>query len=304
MAGPSYVQELAIPGNDLTRGRSLEVPWVADENKIRDYAHSELMKGRYPREEIELVIDWTHDDVIVEMLGLTYGDPIYYKDTAMGARGLYCDDYYRVVSFQHNVTIGAVPFTTVKLRPAHLFHNIDKVTWDDFNRDDGSSLGTTPTGDPWSVIAGSWSIASNRAKATTGGSATNMVSYDLGTADMKILVQIAEMGTASTFALQYRLYDSNNYWLVAVSSATGLLNVAKVVAGALTNKVTGIAVGSEPVELRVVVQGDRHRVWVGRKLILDTTDSAHNTRTKVGFYNLYTTAAAEFDFISAIGLAA
>lgn len=37
-------------------------------------------------------------------------------------------------------------------------------------------------------------------------------------------------------------------------------------------------------ELRVIVQGDRHRVWYNRRLLIDVEDSALNTVTDVGIY--------------------
>ena len=43
-------------------------------------------------------------------------------------------------------------------------------------------------------------------------------------------------------------------------------------------------------EIRVIVQGDRHRVWYNRRLLIDAVDSALNTVTDVGLYAKGSTA--------------
>lgn len=43
-------------------------------------------------------------------------------------------------------------------------------------------------------------------------------------------------------------------------------------------------------ELRVIVQGDRHRVWLNRRLLIDVEDAALNTVTDVGLYAKGSTA--------------
>lgn len=44
-------------------------------------------------------------------------------------------------------------------------------------------------------------------------------------------------------------------------------------------------------ELRVIVQGDRHRVWLNRRLIFDVTDADLDDLTDVGIYAKGSTAS-------------
>lgn len=304
----SFVSELAIPDLKAAGSRTLDVPYLDDENLVRDFGHSELMKGRYPREEIELLFDWKHDDIIVQMLGLEYGQLKYYKDTSLGARGGYCDEHYRVVGFTHTLTVGrnGVYETVVRLRPAHLFHNLDKLAWDDFNRADGA-LGTTPTGDTWTVVSGTWAIAGNKAMPTTVSPTFNNITFDVGVTDMKLLLQVPTIGSSGTTTarLQYRFFDNNNRWYVDLQNASGTItaNLYKVSSGVPTNQ-TPVVILAAPIEVRVVVLGDRHIVWINRKRVYDITDSANNTRTKIGIESTYTTSAPTIDNLSVIGLSA
>lgn len=81
--------------------------------------------------------------------------------------------------------------------------------------------------------------------------------------------------------LVYRHVDDNNYWHAYVHRQDHELRLDKVVAGVRTNVAT-VAVSVLVGELRVIVQGNRHRVWWNRVRWIDETDSALNTATKWG----------------------
>lgn len=306
----AYTNELEIPDLKVTRSRSFPVAWVDNDNLVRDFGHSELMKGRYPSEEIELKFAWKNDATRTEMIQLEYGQLKQYKDTGLVAHGLFADDYYRVVGYQHNITIGAVEFTTVRLRPANLFHNIDVMTWDQFERSDGAP-GKTPTGDTWTVTSGTWAISSGKLVATSSGHLdVSEIEVDPGASDFKLLVQLSELveDTGHLQTVRYRYVDSSNFWAVQRDTSTGIWKIVKVTAGAGTDVQTfTIPTGGATAELRMIVQGSRHRVYLDRRLIFTFTDSAHSSGTKVVLSEQITQSPdpgthAEWDNVSVIRL--
>lgn len=297
----SYISELAIPNSKVGKKINRHVEWVADDNLVRDFGHSELMKYRYPTEEITVVFQWRNDATVVEMLGLEYGQLKYYKDTATGARGMYADDYYRVVAHTHTITIGKVPYTTVRLRPSHLFHNIDDMAWDDFNRaNDTSGLGTTPTGDVW--IGSNWDINTNAARPDTASGV--FAQFDLTNTDSKQLLQWSDLSGVEVVGFNARYVDVNNTYFVLASFDAGSPEVSlwKRVSGVLTNIDTVVWTPVATGELRYILRGSRHQVWLNRKRIINVADSALTAGTRVGMYG--SGAGFFVDNYSAIGLAA
>lgn len=303
----NYVQELDIPRLDMQKGKSLTIPSIENDNLARDFGQSELMKFHYSPEEISLLFDWKNDATIVEMMQLAYGQVKRYTDKSLDTDGLYVDEIYRVVGYTHNITIGKPTETQVWLRPCFQFHNINNTVWDDFNRADSATLDKTPTGDTWSVVSGSFGIVSKKARATTL-SALNMVTFDLGKTDMNILVRLEAFGSASadSTGFVYRYFDPNNYWIVWIRS--GSLFWGKVVAGVTIFVLNGGGLPASipmPWEFRIIVQANRHRLWVNRfPVSVEANDSAHNTRTKFGFYDLLGSSGvgSDFSYASAIAL--
>lgn len=76
----------------------------------------------------------------------------------------------------------------------------------------------------------------------------------------------------------------------------------KIVGGAVTELASPAYTVGTTAELRVMVQGKRFRVWVGRRLYIDTEDTALNTGTKVGLWARNANATATFDQLYAEAL--
>lgn len=88
---------------------------------------------------------------------------------------------------------------------------------DTFNRTDSASdLGRTSDGSLWTVIRGTWGIATNKASSSTAASL-----YPLATVDMpKQNVQIDLLDTANGTGAALWVTDSGNWWGVAVDQET------------------------------------------------------------------------------------
>ena len=100
----------------------------------------------------------------------------------------------------------------------------------------------------------------------------------------------------------YRKLDTSNYLAAYVDKATSKVRLDKVVAGVVTNLVNIAWTPADTAEVRVIVQGTRHRVWVDGRLYIDTTDSTHSTRTKAGLYAKNASGTVTFDDYYSAGL--
>jgi hypothetical protein len=277
-----FTSELAIPNLKGGRTLSLTLPWIDDTNLARDYGYQLLRTHRYPLGRLTMRFAMDNDDTREAMLGANPGKLIYWKSpSTIGVQGDQSDDYYRVESRKLDAAPGGDHWATITLIPSYQYRNLDAIAWDDFNRPDATgSLGVTPTGDDWEDDA-TWNIVSNKAVPQTGA----MLSYfDLGKASMVVEITLAGMssvmdgagvsyrgnagGTASWFAF----FDWNAS-LIKLQLLDGVSSGVKASA-AWTRGATG--------ELRVIVQGNRHRVWANRKLVIDYTSTNLNTSTRAG----------------------
>jgi len=92
----------------------------------------------------------------------------------------------------------------------------------------------------------------------------------------------------------YRYADDNNYLHAFVNQNVQEITLRKVVAGVVSTLAYFSRPRTTTAEMRVLVQGTRHRVWVDRKLWIDLTESDLAANTKAGIYTLGN-AAARFD---------
>lgn len=102
------------------------------------------------------------------------------------------------------------------------------------------------------------------------------------------------MGGASGNAcvgVVYRKTDTSNYYAAWVDRTAGEVRLEAVVAGVATTVATASLTVPAAGEMRALVQGNRHRVWVDRVLRLDVEDSSVPRATKAGVYTVNTTAA-------------
>ncbi len=94
------------------------------------------------------------------------------------------------------------------------------------------------------------------------------------------------------------LIDNNTVTSNPGPSSTGLSRLEKVVAGAVTSIKTAPWTPTDTAELRVICQGNRHRVWVDFKLVIDELDAALIAATKVGLFSRNTTVVQFDDWYS------
>lgn len=301
----TYVRELVIPSNATRRTWQYTVPWVTDDNLIRDFGEQELRKGRWPHGEVSLAFDWKNEATIEEMAQLDYGDLKQITLESGGAGQPNLDDWYRVVDYTHNITIGAAPWTMVNVRPADRWRNLDLIRWDDFTRDDGDLDGDeTPTGDTWTVEAGSWAISSNAAVPGTTGSC--VVMFDVGAEDMVIEISLANLSsdTNENCGLIFRGENGSNYWYFYVNDLNNSWNLVVNVAGNPVAVDSGSWTPTDTASLRVIARASRARGWVDRKQVFDISSATPGgTDTLAGFFASATTTV-QFDNIYAEGLEA
>lgn len=83
----------------------------------------------------------------------------------------------------------------------------------------------------------------------------------------------------------YRYVDASNYFRAYIRRVDNTVRLDKVIAGTPTNLGNAEWVARASDELRVIVQGNRHRVYAGFTLWIDVEDSSLNTATKAGLYS-------------------
>jgi hypothetical protein len=224
------------------------------------------------------------------------GDLIRYTDTGLGTAGSYTDDWFYVNALRYQIRPdeGQWTFTCqVTLIPADCWRNLGAIVYDAFDRADAAGgLGLSTSQDTWSGAG--FDIVSN--KARPNGTGTNVaILGDLGVTNMDIEVSLSNMAsdTDEVCGGVYRYFDASNYWYAAVDDNLNVLKLVKVVAGTPTTVASVAWTATDTAELRVLVQGNRHRVWRDRTMLIDATDAAHNTRTKCGLISV-STATCDF----------
>lgn len=162
-------------------------------------------------------------------------------------------------------------------------------------------LGTSLSGDAWANDTG-FDIASNAARANTD--TESIATLDLGALafDQVAEVSLAAIGTGDEVGLAVRYIDANNHYRAYLDKGSNEVILEKIVGGAVTELASPAYTVGTTAELRVMVQGKRFRVWVGRRLYIDTEDTALNTGTKVGLWARNANATATFDQLYAEAL--
>lgn len=97
---------------------------------------------------------------------------------------------------------------------------------DHFNRADGA-IGTTDTGQAWTVHVGTWSVVSNAAGMTTGSN--GFASVDWGVTDMKVSAKIV---SNSYPGLTAHYVDTSNYYMLEVDNLNNGLYLGRWIGGA------------------------------------------------------------------------
>ena len=219
------------------------------------------------------------------------------KDTNAALLGSYVNDYVRVESEEITITpatkgANAPPVRGLyKGRPSWSYVNPGACIFDFFDRPDSTGLGTTPTGDVWTNLIGSFNVVSGA--AVPAGLGEQGVSFNLGYANFAAHIRMENLqgDTNEIVGFQFRMADLNNRWLVIYYKTSNLIRLAKVVAGVYSYPASPAytARGDGVMEMFSVAQGDRIRVNIDGQWIIDVADAAMNTNTKHGFFAQDTT---------------
>lgn len=168
-------------------------------------------------------------------------------------------------------------------------HQNKVVVFDDFNRQNGSPLGVSITGQQWNDIVGTWSI--NNGKATTANN-NAITLINTGFVDYKLNAKISAPNYDNTRSpnVLFRTLNDNNR--LAISFYLGNINLSRLVDGTSTtlasvpfNMVGGIEYNVEIIcsdsNVRVIVD-DVQRIdyYLSQE---DTTRFTEQNYSNVGF---------------------
>lgn len=112
--------------------------------------------------------------------------------------------------------------------------------------------------------------------------------------DQVVEVSLAAIGTGDEVGVTCRKVDANNYYRAYVDKGSNEVILEKVVAGVVTELSSPAYTVGTTGEIKLMVQGSRLRVWVARRLYVDTTDSSLTTGTKVGLFARNANASTTF----------
>lgn len=268
---------------------SVTLAFNADPKDALNLAMEKLRIYRYPFTRLSLTVKWAHDDAILGFLNyIELGSLIRYTDIAEGSAS-YSDDFYRVESIKHTIGPNIIPVTVLTLIPSYQYRDPTKLVWDDFDRADvADDLKKTPTGQTWTIDVGNWQILDNKARPSS--TLQSRVWFELNSSDLIAEVSLSNMSSDDNeqVGLLYRFVDSDNYWIAIVQQDIDSVIIAKKVAG-ISTVYSAAYTPADTAELRVIVQGDRHRFFVNERFVLEVSDSDLNDATKVGFYSANTT---------------
>lgn len=171
------------------------------------------------------------------------------------------------------------------------------VVSDTFNRTDNStSLGNTDTGQPWSVIRGTWGILSNAAYPANGCPAPGYAVVDTGKSDG--ILEVTATVNPQDARVPFRVIDQDNlYWVERKGGSPAPYELDKRVAGvqSFLGSTSGIAATNGD-KIKVVLSGSSIKVYINDKLAISATDSAINS-TKHGI-GTWCTGSVRFDNFS------
>ena len=302
---PTFFLEKTIPGDKVAKGAQLQIPFADDVALLRDYAFGVLHTFRYAYPQVVLHFNTSHDDTKVALLTADLGDMILYKDSGLGVdfasntkAGAFVDDWWYIVGITKHVPpnwAGENFRCSVRLEPAYLHFDPAKMAYDNFGRDDASNdLGISLSGDTWADDA-NMDIVSNKARANSDTLQTP--NLDLGTSatDQVIESTLAAIGAGDEVGITGRYQDTSNFYNFYLDKGSNEAILEKNVAAAVTELSSPAFTVGTGHELRMIIQGSRIRCWADMKLVIDTTDSALTTGTKVGLWARNASGTTTFD---------
>lgn len=158
-----------------------------------------------------------------------------------------------------------------------IFGGTSIVASDAFNRpDNASSLGSTDTGQVWTVHTGTWGIQSQRAYTPVG--TENYATIDAGLNNFSAQVQLAVRVNRS--GLVFRFVDSANWIRFVLSSSTVFLQ--RRVAGSTTSLSSFAVTPTDGDVLKVIVIGNQIRGYYNGELKATVTETSFAGSTLIG----------------------
>jgi hypothetical protein len=316
---PQFTTTKAIPNQVTDSGVTIFLPFADDSGtppKAQDYSAQLAFAYRYPYPRITLHFDGAHSDPASDttkkdsLLSIELGDRVKYDDTDLGASliadgiasGMINDWFYiEAIRYQIPPNWGGRNFKCdVTLIPTYLYRNLDAIAYDFFSGDDASGdLGTSSSGDVW-ANDGNVDIAGNAARANSD--TLQMPNLPLGANDQVIDFSLSEIGTGDEVGVVFRYVDANNQYRFYVDKGSNEAILEKNVATVVTEVSSPALTVGTAHEGRVIIQDTRIRCIVDRKVVIDTTDTALKTGTRVGLFLRNASGTTKVDDFVASGL--
>jgi len=140
----------------------------------------------------------------------------------------------------------------------------------------------------WSQDAGTWGIINNRlycSSAVASGAITaNKITFETSLTEYTYKGTMSRGNSTAQIGLMYRVIDANNWNLIQIENVA--LRLYKIVAGVVTQigvYLTTIS-ASTLYELKIVLVGNLHKIYLNGIERISVTDSANAAGTKVGCY--------------------
>jgi hypothetical protein len=308
---PVFRTGLAIPGDKIARGITVQLPFADDTNTARNFSVALARTWRYEYPRLTLAFDSGSSNSIVDaakkvaMLSLELGNQIKYTDTAITTiTKTYSDDWWYVEHIRHAIPPNMVGEfqTTVTMIPSYLFRNLDAIAFDHFTRDNATGdLGESTSGHTW-ANDGNMDIVSNAARANSDVLQLPNLDLGAGITDQVVEVSLGAVGAGDEVGVTFRHVDANNQYRAYIDKGSNEVILEKNVAGVVTEISSPAFTVGTTHEIRAIVQSTRIRVWVDRFLYIDTTDAALSAGTRVGLFARTANATTTFSSVYGQGL--
>jgi hypothetical protein len=174
-------------------------------------------------------------------------------------------------------------------------YSLDTI-FDSFNRENNTStLGTTETGQTWTVSNGVFGISNNSAYRVSG-TGIGFAYVETGLADFTLSVKLTSIGTGIGHFLVFRLSDTSNYLLLYVNGS-GQYTVYKTVAGVNTLLDTDTSITATANDIIVLTcNGNDISTTVNGSASLSCTDAFNNSETKHGIVTSDSSKDVKYDY--------
>lgn len=151
---------------------------------------------------------------------------------------------------------------------------ITQIVSDSFNRaDSATSLGSTSTGQTWTVIRGTWGITGNTAYPADGCPAPGYAVIDSGNKDGTIAVT-ATVNPQDT-RIPFRVIDANNlYWVERKGGNPGFYELDKIVNGVSSVLASSSIAPKDGDIIKIILSGPSINVYINGASTMSATDGS------------------------------